>query len=812
MRVSRTIITYLFTAAAIAGITSSASQAQQRIEDRITSIMNAMTTAEKIKQLHQEGSFNTADNTRLGVPGFVMADGPHGVRDGLATSFPVGIAMAATWDRSMVLRIGTGMGIEFRAKGKDQALGPCMDLDRDPRNGRSPESGGEDPYLCAQITSAVTRGIQSSGALATIKHYNANHREQNRYYNNVTISRRWLHEHYGLAFRTSVQEGGAFSVMNAYNLINSQKCAENSLLLSTILKNEWGFPFYVVSDWDSIFDSERAINAGCDICMGSDKYKNDLPSLVSSGKVSMEVIDRAVRRVLRTKILSGVIDRLPSTDPSAVNSESNQKICLEGGRRAIVLLKNDGNILPLDPASTRSVALIGPSAAFMQIDGSGSGYVTPFYSVSPRTGLEKKFGAGKISYLKGCDINSQDTSAFPEAVALAKASDVVIFCGGLDGSQEGEGFDRAGGSTALPGRQQDLINALARENKKIIVVLFSGGVCSTTRSINNIAALLYAFYPSQEGGNAVADVLTGEYNPGGRLPVTIPQSDSQLPPWTGNDNFNNDWGCGYRWFDKTGRTPQFAFGFGLSYTTFAYANLRVTPLSSAPGEPVTVSVDVTNTGSRRGDEVAQCYLTHDQATVPMPVKELKGFERVTLEPGETKTVTFTLTADELYYYDEANTRFDIEAGRYTVRVGGSSDKLPLSAAFTVTDASKKPDLLVTKLITVPAYPKQGEKVTLAALVKNRGVGAVATGTHLKTRFSVNGVEICTADTVLADGIPAGGMALIYGEPPSASSSASWQYTAAETGTMALEARVDPENAVGECVESNNVLTAEMTVL
>ncbi|MFA6457272.1 MAG: glycoside hydrolase family 3 N-terminal domain-containing protein, partial [Bacteroidota bacterium] len=239
----------------------------QTIEDRITAILSQMTMEEKILQLHQEGSFNTADNTRLKIPGFIMADGPHGVRDGMATSFPVGIGMAAMWDVDVAYRIGVAMGKEFRGKGKHQALGPCLDLDRDPRNGRSAETGGEDPYLNAQTTTAVTKGIQSTPTIATIKHFNVNHRENGRFTNNIIASERMLTETNGLTFRTAVQEGGAFSVMNAYNLINGDKCAENTFLLTTILRDYWGFPFYVVSDWGSIWDTKKAVTSGCDIEM-----------------------------------------------------------------------------------------------------------------------------------------------------------------------------------------------------------------------------------------------------------------------------------------------------------------------------------------------------------------------------------------------------------------------------------------------------------------------------------------------------------------------------------------------------------------
>lgn len=777
----------------------------QTVEDRINAILSQMTMEEKIKQLHAQGGFNTQDNTRLGIPGFIMADGPHGVRDGSATSFPVGIGMASTWDVDLAKRVGLAMGKEFRGKGKHQALGPALDLDRDPRNGRSPETGGEDPYLCAQITTAVVQGIQSTPCIATIKHYNVNHRENGRTTNNIFATQRILHDEAGLAFRTAVQQGGAMSVMNAYNLINGQKCAENSNLLTTILRTHWGFPFYVVSDWGSIWSSEKAIKAGCDICMGSDNYRNDLPSLVSNGTVSQATIDEAVRRVLRTKILAGMLDFAPPGDPADVNSKAHQMLCLEAGRKSLVLLKNEGVILPLNRTTIRTIALIGPSSAVAQIDGSGSAYVTPFYTVSPKQGLESKLGAAKVLFSKGCDINSSDTSGFAAAVALARSSDLVVYCGGLDPSQEGEGSDRYGGSIELPGKQQDLINALASANPNVIAAIFSGGICGLSRCINNVKGLIYAFYPGQEGGNALADVLLGDYNPGGKLPVTMPKNDSQLPPW--NDDLTDDYGAGYRWYDKMGFTPQFAFGSGLSYTTFSYSNLVVSPKSAPPGVPVNVSVDVKNTGPQTGDEVVQVYLTNPASSSQTAVKQLKAFRRVSLNPGQSSTISMVLSADELYSYTDVNSGYEVTAGEFIVRVGGSSDNLPMTGSFQILDGPRKPDLLITGVRMVPPYPVVGQKVIFLALVKNQGSLATAAGTSLKAKFSVGRQQVSWSDE-FSGSIPPGGMVLLCGNKGPGSVNT---WPASAFGVYDVEAAIDPDNTVDECVESNNMFTTQVTV-
>jgi beta-glucosidase len=366
-------------------------------------------------------------------------------------------------------------------------------------------------------------------------------------------------------------------------------------------------------------------------------------------------------------------------------------LALEVAQKSIVLLKNEGDILPLNKDELGSIALIGPSADVAQLDGIGSSVVEPCYAVTPRQGIENRAAGVTIHYAKGCDINSDDTSGFPAAIEAARNSDVVIFVGGLDGTQEGEELDRASGSVQLPGQQQSLINELAAVNPNLILGLESGGIVALEQCFDNIKGLIYAFYPGQEGGNAIADILFGDLSPGGKLPVTMPRNDDQLPAWDGLD-FTSDVvdGFGYRRFDSLGLTPQYAFGYGLSYTTFEYGNLIVTPTSTSGETPILVSVDVTNTGEIAGDEVVQLYLSANFADpkardmVPMPVKQLRGFKRVTLTPGQTETVTFTLGPEELSFWSISDTGFRVEAGTYTVQVGGFSDNLPLSGTFELT--------------------------------------------------------------------------------------------------------------------------------
>ncbi|MHB1687149.1 MAG: glycoside hydrolase family 3 C-terminal domain-containing protein [Ignavibacteriaceae bacterium] len=786
-------------------IVTAQSSMAQTLDDRIDSLISQMTLSEKILQLHQEGGFNTADNTRLGIPGLIMSDGPHGVRNGMATSFPVGIGMAATWDKDLIRQVGVAMGQEFRGKGIHQMLGPAMDICRDPRYGRSPESGGEDSYLCAQITTSLIRGAQSTGCIATAKHYNTNGKENNRLNNNVSISQRNLMEEFGLNFRTAVQEGGVLSVMNAYNLINGQKCAENPNLLTNILRDNWGYPFYVVSDWGSIWNTANAVNAGCNIDMGDTQYHDNLLTAVNNGSVSISTIDNAVKNVLRTKILSGLLDYYLPGNGNDVNSLAHQQLCLQSGRESLVLLKNQDNILPVNKSSVKTIAVIGPSANICQTDASGSSFVSPFYTVSPVTGITNKIGASKVIYYKGCDINSNDTSGFAAALFASANSDYVVYVGGLDGTQEGEGFDRATGSINLPGQQQNLINRLSLVNKNLICVIESGGICGLHACIQNIKGLIYGFYPGQEGGNAIADVIFGDYNPGGKLPVTMPQSDSQLPPF--DLNYDSKFGAGYRWFDQMGYTPEFVFGYGLSYATFKYSNLII-PGTISLGQNINVSVDVTNTGLLTGDEVAQLYLSHQNQNVWMPVKQLRAFQRITLQPGETKTIKFTLTNDDLYYFDETSSSYRVDPGTYTVRLGGSSGNLPDSAKVVISPAALKPDLVITNIKYFPRFPLKGDKVVFLAMVKNQGTAASPSNTTHLVTFSINGKEV-SRSIEFKGLIPVGGMALVSANTSSDSMINSW--SANQIGNYEVEAKVNTDNSIDEIYTDNNSCIDTITV-
>lgn len=739
--------------------------AQSLLDKRIDALVGSMTTQEKINQLINNSFGGTPSNPRLGISGFIMDDGPHGVRlvpdrnGRTATSFPTGIAIASAWDEEIARKVGEAMGMEFWAFNRNVQLGPCVDICRDPRGGRSAESGGEDPYLSGKIGTAVAVGIQLNPVISTLKHFMGESKQSNRFHMDVLCSDRWLMDFSGYNFRTVMQNAGVLSVMGAYNLINGDKCCENDQLLNEILRKRWGYPFLVVSDWDAIFDSRKAIKAGTDICMGSNKYATDLPAMVARGEVSIADLDKAVRNELRSKILLGLTDFFPRGNDSFSKTPAINKVNLLAAQKSIILLKNEKmrngkTLLPLSKNKLK-IAVIGPNAKAENLNCFGSSETFPPYAVSILSGVKNKIGTENVTYAYGCDINSGSTRDFSQALEIAGKADVVIFAGGLDDKQEGEGFnygmDRQSGSIALPGQQQNLINELAHVNPNIIAVIQSGGVCALHDCLPNIRSLIYSFYAGQEAGTAIADVLFGDYNPGGKMPVTMPEKDSDLPSWNEDTfrKFTQNLDGGYRWYDEQKIRPEFAFGSGLSYTTFKYQNLIV-PEKIKAGEPFKITVDVTNTGGISGEEVAQLYLFCPSKTeIWMPQKQLRGFKRIALMPGETKTVTFNLSAEDFYYWN--GNQYETQTGKFIFKVGGASDKPALSKEITIRQEAKKPDLKITQVYTMPRYPLAGQKVSFYALVKNQGNATASTACNID--FSIDRQKVASSGNVVSNLAP-----------------------------------------------------------
>ena len=749
------------------------SQPVNQLELRLDAMLAKMSMQEKIEQLY----YLTDGNERLKIPPFKGSDGPHGIGNNAKgySSFPVTIAMAATWDPDLITRVGRAISLEQAARGKDRIAGPALDMMIDPRVGRAPETIGEDPFLGGRISAAFVLGQNTTPVFGSIKHYNLNTYELNRRTNDYLSDERSLVEFWGAHWKRTIQYGGALSVMCAYNWVNGDKCAENKFLIKDLLRDHWGFNFYTMCDWGGFSNTGKALNAELDFCEGNDLYIKELPDGVKSGKFDTALVNRAVKNVLRTKILSGMLDGVPTIDSSVIDEKENRALVYESGLKSLVLLKNEKGILPLNKQTIQSVAVIGPNAGVLPLDGNSSSKVAPAYRIPVYDGIKHLIGADKVQFAKGCNINDKDSSQFAAAIEAAKKSNYVVFVAGLDSTVEGEGYfldkeadekgggsvtrpDRASQTVLLPGMQNRLINEIAKVNPNIIVVVISGGICSVTPVIKNIKGLLYAFYPGQEAGKAIADVLFGNYNPSGKLPATMPTDDSQIIPI--NPDFRNMVvkGAGYRWFDGKQLTPEFAFGAGISYTSFQYSAITINKPRAKLGETIEVSFNVKNTGAMAGEEVAQLYLSMGKQipSIAMPAKQLRGFQKIMLQPAQTKRITITLSPEELYIYNEQTKSYQVPTGEYMVKVGGASDRLPLKASFTIHPALPRADLLVTNIRTMPAFPKVGAPVVFMASVINSGTADFKKGDAYKLHFFVNGKEVATYHTNDAF-IPAAGM-------------------------------------------------------
>ena len=794
--------------------------------------------------------FFVRDIPRLGLPRLKMADGPIGVRNfGPATAMAGGIALAATWNPTLAERVGTELGRDARAKGVHFLLGPGVNIYRAPMNGRNFEYFGEDPFLASRIAVGYIKGVQSQGVSATVKHFMGNNSEFDRHNTDSIIDERTMREIYLPVFEAAVKEANVGAIMDSYNLTNGAHLSQHGYLNTDVARNEWGFTGIMMSDWSSTYDGVAAANGGLDLEMPSGAFMNrqTLLPAIQQGKVSVATIDDKVRRILRTAIQFGWLDR-DQTDMSIPRyNQQGRTVALEAARESEVLLKNEGGLLPLNKSKIKSIAIIGPDAYPAVPVGGGSARVEPFAATSYLQGLSNYLGtAVQVYYARGVPslgemagatsfsttategkpglnaeyFNNKDlqgtpaimrteqhvnfragTSAdFPaqtlssrwtgyfvpqesgsfdifvastgedggfyrlylddklifdnwttsraavgqarltleaaphkvvleqhgrsgwlgtrmqfgivrhgsvvseEAKKLASKADVVVVAAGFDPETESEGADR---TFNLPPAQDELIEAMAAANKNTIVVVTSGGNVDMNGWIDHIPALIATWYPGQEGGTALAEVLFGDVNPSGRLPVTFerrwednPVSESYYPAaGTNKVVYKEGVFVGYRGYEKNGTKPQFPFGYGLSYTNFTYGKLSIQQGVTKGGSPefwwAEVSFDVTNTGARAGAEVAQVYVSDSHSKVPRPAKELKGFAKIELKPGETKRVKVFLNQRALSYYDVNAKQWRAEPGDFNVLVGPSSaqielrGKLTLSPTATAGNAGRK---------------------------------------------------------------------------------------------------------------------------
>lgn len=669
-------------------------------DDRVQALIAQMTLAEKIAQL----SHVAPPIPRLGLARYnYWSEGLHGVLTDGATSFPQAIALASAWDPALLERVASAIADEARGFNVKTGKGltywsPVINMLRDPRWGRFDESYSEDPWLMARLGVAFVRGLQGNDpkylkAVATPKHYVANNSEYNRHTGSSDIDEQLLHEYYLPAFEATVVEAGAFSVMAAYNRVNGVPASANPLLLQAILRDTWGFQGYVVSDCGAVDDivshhhftdtaaeaAAQALLAGTDLNCGW-TYSSELQNSLDQGLLAESDVDRALARVLRARFLLGEFDDAEQVPYRAIGEEviespEHAALALEAARAAIVLLKNDG-ILPLDSAVLHSVAVIGPHGDNVELGGySGN----PSRRVSALAALRSRFPESSqvaIEFEPGASIaGDKDQEAIDRAAELAGRSDVALVFVGTDLGVLREEVDRPDWS--LPGAQGDLIQAVYAANPRTVVVLVTAGPLAVDWAQANVPAILTGFYDGQEQGTAIVDVLFGDTNPGGKLTTTWYTGDATLP-----DIGDYDLRKGRTYLYYQGE-PLYPFGHGLSYTTFSYGGASVRPATLGPEESATVSVDVGNTGSRAGDEVVQLYVRDAFASVPRPLKELRGFARIHLEPGQTKTVSFPLPAKALAFWDVALHGWRVEAGLFDVAVGSSSADIRAQTSLTV---------------------------------------------------------------------------------------------------------------------------------
>ena len=635
------------------------------------------------------------EHTRLGIPPIIHDEGLHGLLANEGTSFPQGIAMASSWDPQLLEEVAGAIGREAYTRGIRQLLSPTINIARDPRCGRTEETYGEDTFLASRMAVAFVRGLQGQGVIATPKHFAANFvGDGGRDSYAIHISERLLREVYLPAFEAAVREGGALSIMAAYNSLDGLPCSCNPWLLTDLLRGEWGFEGFVVSDYDSVIHilekhvvaadktevAKRAVEAGLDVELPkSICFTDPMLAGLKNGTISEKAVDEAVRRVLSVKFRMGLFDdRLVDEGKAAVSSHTpqHQALALRMAQEAIILLKNDQNALPL-PATLKSLAVIGPQADRTVLGGYAWGGYAPDRFITPLQAIRNKAGEKvAVHYAFGCDVTGDAKDGIGAAVEAVRQSQCAVLFLGNDGRTEGESRDRA--NLELPGAQPELIAAVAAAGVPVVVVLINGAPVLMTGWIDKVAAVIETWYPGEAGGQAIADVLFGDANPGGKLPVSIPRSMGQLPLFY---NYKPS-GRIDDYVDLTGK-PLFPFGFGLSYTTFAYRGLDITPKKARPVQKVTITLEVENTGVLAGDEVVQLYVHDRLASVARPIKELQAFQRISLKPGETRRVRFELDVHQLGLFD-AGLHFVVEPGEFDIMVGGSSEDIRLKGTLVVT--------------------------------------------------------------------------------------------------------------------------------
>ena len=711
------------------------------IEERVEDALSRMTLREKINLIHAQSKFSAPGVPRLGIAEIWCTDGPMGVRPEVlwdeweqagwtndsCTAFPSLTALAATWNPEMAQLYGKSIGEEARFRNKSVLLGPGINVYRTPLNGRNFEYMGEDPYLISEMVVPYVQGVQSNGVAACVKHFALNNNEINRHTSNPIVDDRTLYEIYLPGFKAAATDGDAWSFMGGYNLFRGEHASYNPILMNQILKGEWDWDGAVISDWGAVHDTATAVSGGLDMEFGSwtngltngqsnayDNYFFANPYLegIQNGTYSEEELNDKVRRVLRLTFRTAMNRNRPW---GAMNSDEHVAAAKEIGEEGIVLLKNDNNILPINTEKTKKIAVIGENAIKKMTVGGGSSSLKARYEITPLEGLQKRFGDDvEIVYARGYvgdpsgsyngvstgqDLtdNRSPEELTAEAMQVAKDADMVIFIGGLNKSDHQDAEDSDRETLSLPYGQDELIESLVQVNPNFVMLNISGtGVAMPW--VNEVPAILQGWYLGNETGNALASVLAGDANPSGKLPYTYYASLDQVGAHAegeypghpsidalGNEvmdiPYNEGIYVGYRYIDKNKLKPTFPFGHGLSYTTFDYGKASSPKVFAKGDDKIEVVVPVTNTGDRKGKETVQLYVHDVKSTVDHPYKELKGFKKIELNPGETKDVKFELDRDALSYFDAEKHQWVMEPGDFEILIGASSGDIRSKTKF-----------------------------------------------------------------------------------------------------------------------------------
>ena len=715
-----------FTGIMMTGIANAQLVANDKVqEEKIRSLISQMTLEEKVSLLHGNSKFYVSGIKRLGIPEWALSDWPHGVRAEInrhdwayagwtndsATCFPPGTALAATWNPKLAYERGIVLGEEARFRKKDILLGPGINIIRSPLCGRNFEYMSEDPFLISRMSVAYIKALQSKDVAVSVKHWLANNQEEHRDSIDVHMSERALREIYLPAFKASITEGGAYTVMAAYNKFRGDWCSENEYLNREILRKEFGFKGVLMTDWAAAHTTIKAALTGLDLEMGTDKkdynewyFANPLIRAVEEGKVPVAVVDEKVANVMRVMIKTKMFNE-EKREKGKMNTQEHQQAAYNDAAEAAVLLQNHGNILPLNFNRIKSIAIIGDNATRRHCDGGLSSEIKTLYEITPLEAIRRKFGTTvKVNFAQGYEKQSTfkegsnagqtnagkvDWKLIDEAVEVAKESEVVIIFGGLNHDFDTESSDKQ--SMDLPYGQDVLIREVAKANPNTVVVIVAGSPVKLSGIVYRVPAILWSWFGGMEGGNAVADLLSGKINPSGKLPFTLPISLDQSPAhalgnFPGRNfsvNYEEDILVGYRWFDTKKIVPQFPFGFGLSYSRFSISNFSTDKTSYAKGETIHAKCTIKNMSSQYGAEVAQLYVSDPVCAVLRPEKELKAFEKVFLQPGETKTVELNVNVADLAFYDEIKKAWNVEAGKFVLHIGNSSRNISESVKVSV---------------------------------------------------------------------------------------------------------------------------------